>query len=485
MTTAKLDLLLPANYTRLLKTELKDSAGDEAPLRYIYDRADKQPAVVFIGDVGGGMVTLMKKQDSSLKVLVGKIAETEKAILFEIGPQLTDKALTVQFLNAGIRKPALRVKDVAEALLKLKTATPPSKDEGELTAKAQKAFDGLKARLGVALKWAADNHRSRLVAAVKEFKELVEKKSGKEAVATVVSLAKALQMIESTDLREPAELLERIDELEKLRDGLKDPALHPKNLKSINEVLLVVSKALDAEKASDWKALGKKLDEVQDELENAADLAKVFVGQRREVEDIVKEIKKLDRDLVSRIPGKKPELVKLEAKVALQDKQAPTQIVPSDRYDPFEPLIAAQNELLSFMREALKPPTKPDLTTLAGRKSVYAYDRSDTWVMNPVAYKNGTSSSSLSSQQLALLGKGQLRSNTTAGGSVLKVGFEGHAHIDGGSGGVAFIYVLDEAQYKVTPIVVDTASSRGNNKDKNKYHWETGGLDYFPPNAKY
>lgn len=484
MTTAKLDLLLPANYTRLLKTELKDSDGAEVALRYVYDRHNKEPAVLFVGDVGAGMVTLMKKTDSSLKVLLGKIAETDKAFLFEIGSQLTDKALTVQLLDAGIRKPALRVKDLTEALLKLKTATAPSKDEAELTVKAQKAFDGLKTRLAVARKWAADNHKSRLVAAIKEFDDLVEKKSGKEAVATVVSLAKALQMIETTDLREPAELLERIAELEKLRDGIKNPALHPKNVKAVNEVLTAVGKALDADKASDWKAWGKKLDEVQDELEDAADLAKVFHSQRKEVEDIVKEIKKLDRELINRMPAKKVELVKLETQATLQLKKAPTEIVPSDRYEPFADLIRAENELLGFMREALKPATKADLSTLAGRKSVYAYDVSDTWVMNPVSYKNGTSSSSMSSQQLALLAKGQLRSNTTAGGSVLKVGFEGHAHVDSGSGGVAFIYKLDD-QYKVTPIVVDTASSRGNNKDKNKYNWNTGGLDYFPPNAKY
>ena len=108
MTTAKLDLLQPANYARLLKTELKDSAGEVAPLRYIYDRANKQPAVVFVGDVGGGMVTLMKKEDSGIKVLIGKIAETEKAFLFEIGSQLTDKAMTVQLLDVGIRKGASR-----------------------------------------------------------------------------------------------------------------------------------------------------------------------------------------------------------------------------------------------------------------------------------------------------------------------------------------------------------------------------------------
>ncbi len=483
MTTAKLDLLLPANYARLLKTELKDSAGAAVPLRYIYDRDNKQPAVVFVGDVGAGMVTLMKKEDSGIKVLIGKIAETEKAFLFEIGSQLTDKAMTVQLLDAGIRKPVLRVKDVDEALLKLKTAATPSKDETELTVKAQKAFDGLKTRLNVAKKWAADNHKTRLVAAIKEFDELVQKKSGKEAVATVLGLAKALQVIETTDLREPAELLERIDELEKLRDGIKNPALHPKNVKAISEVLAAVGKALDADKASDWKAWGKKLDEVQDELENAADLAKVFHSQRREVDDIEKEIKKLDRELVNRMPAKKVDLGKLEAEVKKQLKLAPTEIVPSDRYEPFADLIRAENDLLGFMREALKPATKADLSTVAGRKSVYAYDQSATWVMNPVVYKNGTSSSSMGSQQLDLLKKGLLRSNTI-GGSVLKVGFEGHAHVDGGSGGVAFIYKLDD-QYKVTPIVVDTASSRGNNKDKNKYNWDTGGLDYFPPNAKY
>lgn len=482
MTTAKLDLLLPANHARVLKTELKDSGGAEVALRYIYDRDNKEPAVIFIGDVGAGMVSLMKKQDGGIKVLLGKIAETEKAFLFEIGSQLTDKALTVQLLDAGIRKPALRVKDVTEALQKLKTATAPSKDEAELTVKAQKAFDGLKARLDVAKKWAADNHRSRLVGAINEFDTLVEKKAGKDAVAAVVSLAKALQMIESTDLREPAELLERIAELEKLRDGFKKPPLHPKHLKSVNEALTAANKALEAEKAGDWALLNKKLDAAQDELETAADLAKVFRDQESEHKALLKEIAQKDRVAVART--KRKELETFEKAIKQLADKLPDSVLIADRYEPFTTLIEVEEKLLNFMRDALMPTTAVDLNTLAGRKSVYVYNQSSTWVMNDVVYRNGTSSSSLSSQQLALLKKGLLRSNTTAGGSVLKVGFEGHAHVDGGSGGVAFVYQLDD-QYKVTPIVVDTASSRGNNKDKNKYHWSTGGLDYFPSGAKY
>jgi hypothetical protein len=67
---------------------------------------------------------------------------------------------------------------------------------------------------------------------------------------------------------------------------------------------------------------------------------------------------------------------------------------------------------------------------------------------------------------------------------VLKVNFEGHAHLDGGSGGVAFVYKLND-DYTVTPTVVDTSSKRGG-KNGNQYEWDTGGgWAYFPPNAKY
>jgi hypothetical protein len=486
MTTAKIELLEPANYTRLLKTELKDSGGAVVPLRYVYDRANKQPAVIFVGEVGSGMYSLMKKADPGVKLLPGKIAETEKAFLFEIGPALTDKALTVMLLDAGIRKPALRVKNVAQALAAMQKSGGPSKDELELTAKAEKAFEGLKTRLDVAKKWAADNHKARLLEAIKQFKEEVEAQKGKEAVASVISLSKALQVIESTDLREPAELLERITELEKQRDDLKNPALHPKFVKALNEKLSTVRKALDAEKASDWKAHGQKLDEVLEELNDAADMARVFKSDRKEYRDLDKEIKKLDRAKVQRLPGKKEDLVKLEKAVDDALRLAPTEIQPATPYEPFSTLIRAARELMGYMREALKPAEKPDLNTLEGRKQAYVYDDSSTWVMNALVYKNKTNSANLPATLIDLLKKGQLASNTTAGGSVLKTGFEGHAHINGGSGGMAFVYQFDEAQCKVTPIVVDVAYARGNGKDKNKYAWETGGrVDYFPPLAKY
>ena len=481
MTTAKLDLLQPANYARLLKTELKDSAGEVAPLRYIYDRANKQPAVVFVGDVGGGMVTLMKKEDSGIKVLIGKIAETEKAFLFEIGSQLTDKAMTVQLLDVGIRKPVLRVKDVDAALEQLKgskTATAPSKDDGALIEKAEKAFAGMKQRVAVGLKRGQDNHKHRLAGAVKEYDELIKAKSGKEAVVAVVGIAKVLELIEQAD-----PLQSRIAELESKRDRFKDPALHPKHVKELTETFDSVRKAITATEPFDASFQGGKLDKAEALLEQAADLVREFRDQKSEHEGLAKEIAGKDRAAVAKTPKKK-DLELLEGLVSQLSGKAPKDLLVADRYEPFIALIEAEKKLLAFLREALKPATPPDLSTVAGRKAAYIYDAPDTWVMNPVAYRNGTSSSSMSSKQLDLFSKGQLRSNTI-NGTVLKVGFEGHAHVDGGSGGVAFVYQLDTAQYKVTPIVVDTANSRGNNKDKNKYNWNTGGLDYFPTGASY
>lgn len=488
MTTAKLDLLLPANYTRLLKTELKDSDGAAVPLRYIYDRADKQPAVVFVGDVGAGMVTLMKKEDSGIKVLVGKIAETEKAFLFEIGSQLTDKAMTVQLLDAGIRKPVLRVKDLDAALETLAKApasgkpSAPSKDESGFIDKAKKAFEGLATRKDVALKRGADNHKQRLSAAVKEYDDAVKEGAGKEAVVAVVSIGKVLELIEHEHELKAGPLEERVKALQAQMDGFKKPPLHAKHTKAIGDAFDSVQKAVAALEPLDAARQSIKLDAVENLLDTAADLARIFRDQKSEHEALVREIAQKDRATVAKT--RKKDLETLEKAVKQLADKVPEAVLVADRYEPFTDLIELENKLLAFMREALKPATTVDLSTLEGRKSVYVYNDSSTWVMNPVVYRNGTSSASLSSQQLDLLKKGQLKSNTTAGGSVLKVGFEGHAHVDGGSGGVAFVYQLDD-QYKVTPIVVDTASSRGNNKDKNKYSWNTGGLDYFPPNARY
>lgn len=496
MTAPKLDLLLPANYPRFLKAEIKAIEGQEAPLRYVYDRVRhndkaKEAAVVFVGEVGAGMVSLMRKVEDH-KVLIGKIAETEKAFLFEIGSQLTDKAMTVQLLDVGIRKPVLRVKDLAAALEQLKQASTPGKaketDKAKdtdkdkapdpLIEKAEKAFAGMKQRVAVGLKNGPDNHKKRLAGAVHEYNELVKAESGKEAVAAVVSIAKVLELLEQAD-----PLQARIAELESRRDRFKDPVLHPKHLKSISETFDSVRKAM-ADGTFDARLQTTKLDVIETLLDNAAEQVRVFRDQKAEHEGLAKEIAKKDRAAVAKTPKKKA-LEALELAVKQLADKAPKDLQVAERYAPFADLIEAEKKLLAFLREALKPATVVDRNTVEGRKSIYVYDEPDTWVMNPVVFRNGTSNSSLSSQQLDLLSKGQLRSNTTASGSVLKVGFEGHAHTNGGSGGVAFVYQLDEAQYKVTPIVVDTASSRGNNKDKNKYHWDTGGLDYFPPNARY
>lgn len=498
MTAPKLDLLLPANYPRFLKTEIKAPAGQEAPLRFVYDRVRhndkaKETAVVFVGEVGAGMVSLMRKVEDH-KVLIGKIAETEKAFLFEIGSQLTDKAMTVQLLDVGIRKPVLRVKDLAAALEQLKQASAPGKaketdkakdtdkekDKGPdpLVEKAEKAFAAMKQRVAVGLKNGPDNHKKRLAGVVHEYNELVKAKSGKEAVAAVVSIAKVLELLEQAD-----PLQARIAELESRRDRFKDPVLHPKHLKTISETFDSVRKAMAGD-SFDARAQTTKLDVIETLLDNAAEQVRVFRDQKTEHEGLAKEIAKKDRAAVAKTPKKKA-LEALELAVKQLADKAPKDLQVAERYAPFADLIEAEKKLLAFLRESLKPATVVDRNTVEGRKSIYVYDEPDTWVMNPVVFRNGTSNSSLSSQQLDLLSKGQLRSNTTASGSVLKVGFEGHAHTNGGSGGVAFVYQLDEAQYKVTPIVVDTASSRGNNKDKNKYHWDTGGLDYFPPNARY
>ncbi len=500
MTAPKLDLLLPANYPRFLKAEIKAVEGQEAPLRYVYDRVRhndkaKEAAVVFVGDVGAGMVSLMRKVEDH-KVLIGKIAETEKAFLFEIGSQLTDKAMTVQLLDVGIRKPVLRVKDLAAALEQLKQAATAGKakdtdkaketdkgtdkDKGTdpLVEKAEKAFAAMKQRVAVGLKNGPDNHKKRLAGAVHEYNELVKAKSGKEAVAAVVSIAKVLELLEQAD-----PLQARIADLESRRDRFKDPVLHPKHLKTISETFDSVRKAMAGD-SFDARAQTTKLDVIETLLDNATEQVRVFRDQKAEHEGLAKEIAKKDRAAVAKTPKKKA-LEALELAVKQLTDKAPKDLQVAERYAPFADLIEAEKKLLAFLREALKPTTVVDRNTVEGRKSIYVYDEPDTWVMNPVVFRNGTSNSSLSSQQLDLLSKGQLRSNTTASGSVLKVGFEGHAHTNGGSGGVAFVYQLDEAQYKVTPIVVDTASSRGNNKDKNKYHWDTGGLDYFPPNARY
>jgi hypothetical protein len=493
VTTANLNLLAPANYARLLKAELKDSAGAAVPLRYVYEReADgkKQDAVIFIGEVGAGMVSLMKKVEDH-KVLIGTVAETEKEILFEIGSQLTDKALTVQLLDVSIRKPVRRVKDVAAELIAL-SAPAPAADvmQAKLGEKAAEKIKSLEGRLAPALKRADENVRQRLAGQVSAYEEAIKHPRatdwGKQAAEAAVQAEKLVELIEQQHHQQRHLQLERVARLIKRRDALKNPPLHPKHLKTFSDTVDGVVRGVDEVAVIDWNALSTKLDSVESLLDEAEDLHVVFTGQQREQQDLAKSVTLIDALAVSKAGGKEKLTELIKALQGVSKKLPDTLLIAKD-YNPFGEVIEAQSKLIKFVRDILKPKTPPNLTTPEGRKAVYAYDDPTTWVMNAVDYKNGTASARIETTIINNLAAGQLRSNTTAGGSVLKVGFEGHTHINGGSGGMAFVYKL-ESDWTVTPTVVDVAYARGNGSDKNKYAWETGPSGqtyYFPPNASY
>jgi hypothetical protein len=123
---------------------------------------------------------------------------------------------------------------------------------------------------------------------------------------------------------------------------------------------------------------------------------------------------------------------------------------------------------------------------LARRKEIFKAHDPGTWDLNPINYLNKTGTGDFSQNRgiETQLEKGELLGNGAKGKRLqgAEVNAAYHSHINGGSGGIAFCYLLED-DYTVTPCVIDIAGSRGGKND-NQYKWSTGGTDYLPA-SKY
>lgn len=149
---------------------------------------------------------------------------------------------------------------------------------------------------------------------------------------------------------------------------------------------------------------------------------------------------------------------------------------------------------LSKVREYMVPPVGPkakqpaaggaqagdaqaDADPEAARLARYVWNDSSTWDLNAVEYKNGQSAAVFGGDAglLVELARGLLAGNARGRGKELIVVDKAfHAHLAGGSHGVAFAYRL-EADHTVTPVVFDHATGRTND---NKYKWANSANGY-------
>ena len=124
-------------------------------------------------------------------------------------------------------------------------------------------------------------------------------------------------------------------------------------------------------------------------------------------------------------------------------------------------------------------------TTAAARAArLLLYDKDDptTWVLNPIEFHNSVTKGEITAtvdgtRVLDEIANGHIRPHGASKNPVdSTVGREFHAHLVGGSWGLAFIYV-QRADGSVTPHVYDIAMGRGG-LGGNRYDWRKGATDY-------
>ncbi len=492
----KAEKIEPANLAKNLRTALKDSGGQPADLLYIHSRSDKKtnakkPSIVLIGEVTTGLLKDLKEAEK-LTLVKGSLAETDDAILFQAeGSSLTEKALTVLLMDAGIRKKTKLVDDVAAALVQ--PAPVAKKEEGArqeggedpLLKAAEARMKLLAPRFALAEKQASENYKPRLEEMKKAIDKLILEKAGKDAAKLVVALEKIID-----EVTRPHELLKdkyeaQVKELKDKLFSFKNPPLHEKHLKEIATDLGIVSKSLAELKPIEPKVLDVYADRARETLGQLEDLVPQYKGEVSDLAEQDEQLKSVADDIEKVRKTKKGALRELEDADKKAQEKKPKSLLIDKPFSPFGPAIAARKALVKFVRDSL-PKDEVDTETdpIKRRQKRYVYDNATTWDIQPIRYANRTSEGDIGTGTAALLQKGQLSSNTTAGGKVLKANFQGHVHLDSGSGGMAFVYVRND-DYTVTPVVVDISGKRGG-KNGNQYSWNTGGTwDYFPPNASY
>lgn len=501
------DKIDPKNLAKNLRAALKESGGQPTDLVYLHSRVDKKsnakkPPLLMIGEVTTGLLAELRGEEK-LVVVEGKLAETADTILFQAaGGVLTEKVLTVQLMDAGIRKKTRLVDDVAQALQPAQNptggATAAQGGEDPLLKAAKQKWPSVESRMTQALKTANDNYKTRLQESAKDARRLIEAGQGKEAARQILAIEKMLDDLDrpqtSEDMAKQAprnRMADRAVQLKKRMEGFKNPPLHDKHLKEIADTLKLVAtriaESTTQNKPLDVVPLGRLMDGADKILDRADELAEIFRDGLDDLEALAEELDKFkdEREVIAKNPRLSKALKAEEQKDEDAQKKRPRALLDADRYAPFEAATSARRKLIEFIRENMPKEsvdTEPD--PVKRRKKKFMHDDPRTWEINAILYENGTSESAIGSKVADLLKKGQLSSNTTAGGKVLKANFRGHVHLDSGSGGMAFIYKRND-DYTVTPVVVDTSSKRGG-KNGNQYSWNTGGTwDYFPPNAGY
>jgi hypothetical protein len=261
------------------------------------------------------------------------------------------------------------------------------------------------------------------------------------------------------------------------------PPLHPKNKEEVENRIKHMTLKMNGAEPPDWNEIDKDLDELEKRFDTWDEVAEEFATGAAEFN----QLKTKSKPLMQLMTPAKVALLSKDKKGELKERTAavgklkpPTVLLAKGAW---ADAVDAYKRLNSWLEENAVAKTDTETDPVIRRMKKFAHDNPGTWEINAVEYKNGTSAGHIGNKANDLK-LGALSSNTTAGGSVLKVNFEGHAHLDGGSGGVAFVYKLND-DYTVTPTVVDTSSKRGG-KNGNQYEWDTGGgWAYFPPNAKY
>ena len=473
----------PAAYEKNVKAGLKAASdGKVAKLMlydgYLFPKIKKVLPLVLVGPVDDSLIKHITNAGAKLKGK-GSITEAEDTIKFKASGVAAD-LLVKALKHAKVNKEAVAVENLAEAEGEKQKEAPLVGDKALEAAKTK--FAGLNAQYEKVLKFANANDKSRLEAHKNDYDAHVKENKGKEALESALFIEKFLGEVESRFDVKKSQVLKQATTQESRINGYKPP-LHAKNKEEVENRIKRLTLKMNGAEPPDWNEIDKELDGLEKRFDAWDELADEFATGAAEYN----QLKTKSKPLMKLMTPAKVGLLSKEKKGELKERtttvgklKEPTVLLAKDAW---ADAVDAYKRLNSWLEENAVAKDDTETDPVIRRMKTFVHDKPGTWELNPVEYKNRTSASDIGGKANDLK-IAALSSNTTAGGSVLKVNFEGHSHLDGGSGGVAFVYKLND-DYTVTPIVVDISGKRGG-KNGNQYEWNTGGgWAYFPPNASY